>query len=84
VYGWASWTPAKGILVLRNPGAETKTISLKLKDAFELPVGAAERYSARRPWREDVGKAVLELNAAEMHEFTLAPFEVLTLEMTPR
>ena len=84
VYGWASWTPAKGILVLRNPGAETKTISLKLKDAFELPVGAAERYSARSPWREDVGKAVLDLNAAEMHEFRLAPFEVLTLEMTPR
>ena len=84
VYGWASWTPAKGILVLRNPSAEKKTISLKLKDTFELPAGAAETYLARNPWREDAAKAAVKIDAKQPHEFTLAPFEVLTLEMKPR
>jgi hypothetical protein len=84
VYGWASWTPAKGILVLRNPGAETKTISLRLRDVFELPVGAADTFSVRSPWVEDAGKGAFSMKAGERHEFTLAPFEVLTLEMTPR
>ena len=84
VYGWASWTPAKGILVLRNPSAETKTIPLRLKDTFELPVGAADVYSVRSPWREDAGKAPMLVKAGETREFTLAPFQVMTLEMTPR
>ena len=84
VYGWASWTPAKGILVLRNPGAETKTISLRLRDVFELPVGGADTFSVRSPWVEDAGKGAFSMKAGERHEFTLAPFEVLTLEMTPR
>lgn len=84
IYGWGSWTPEKGILVLRNPSAETKTISLKLQDVFELPVGAAAVYSARSPWLEDAGKAASSIKAGEAHAFTLAPFEVLTLEMKPR
>ncbi len=37
VYGWASWTPAKGILVLRNPSDHPQTIRIQLEDAFELP-----------------------------------------------
>jgi len=67
-----------------NSSAEKKTISLKLKDTFELPAGAAETYLARSPWREDAAKAELKIDAKQPHEFTLAPFEVLTLEMKPR
>ena len=84
VYGWASWTPAKGILVLRNPSDATKVIHLKLKDVFELPVGAAEGYEARSPWLEDAGRPAIGIKAEEMHGFELAPFQVLTLEMNPR
>lgn len=83
-YGWASWTPKKGILVLRNPSDHPQTISLKLADTFELPAGAAQNYRAASPWRSDAGKAPLLLDARRAHLFTLAPFEVLTLEMTPR
>ena len=82
VYGWASWTPEKGILVLRNPSDEAKAISLKMADVFELP--AATGYSARSPWRDDAGNAAIDINANDPHEFTLAPFQVLTLEMKPR
>ena len=48
VYGWASWTPAKGILVLRNPSDQEKTIRVRLQDVFELPPGAAQRVPRQR------------------------------------
>ncbi len=84
VYGWASWTPGKGILVLRNPSDQAKTIRIKLQDAFELPLGAAQEYFAKSPWKEDANRPALLLRAQQAHEFHLAPFEVLTLDVTPR
>jgi hypothetical protein len=84
VYGWASWTPRKGILVLRNPGDREKTIRIKLQDAFELPSGAAQEYSAMSPWKDDAGRPAVVLRAQQEHEFHLAPFEVLTLDILPK
>ena len=84
VYGWASWTPGKGILVLRNPSDHAKTTRVRLNDAFELPVGAAQEYFAKSPWKEDAGQPATVLHAQQAHEFHLAPFEVLTLDLVPR
>ncbi len=83
VYGWAAWTPKEGILTLRNPSDKPQTMRLKLADVFELPESAAHRYRARSPWKSDEGKPMIELDARQEHIFALAPFEVLTLEMTP-
>jgi hypothetical protein len=84
VYGWVSWTPGKGILVLRNPSNQEQSIRIKLQDAFELPVGAAQVYAAQSPWKDDAGRPVIELDAKEAHEFQLAPFQVLTLDILPK
>jgi hypothetical protein len=84
VYGWASWTPRKGILVLRNPSDRAKAISLKLQDAFELPPDAAQEYAAMSPWKDDAGRPAVVLRAQQAHEFQLAPFEVLTLDLLPK
>lgn len=84
VYGWASWTPQKGILVLRNPGNREQTIPLRLQDAFELPPGAPQRYSARSPWKDDANQPAISLDAQTTHAFQLAPFQVLTLDVNPR
>jgi hypothetical protein len=84
VYGWASWTREKGILVLRNPSDREQSIAIKLQDAFELPAGAAQVYAAQSPWKDDAGRSVLELDAQDAHEFHLAPFQVLTLDILPR
>lgn len=83
VYGWAAWTRAMGILTLRNPSDKPQTMRVRLWDAFELPEGAAQRYRAKSPWKSDAAKPAVELEAREEHTFRLAPFEVLTLEMTP-
>ena len=83
VYGWAAWTPRECILTLRNPSDKPQAMRLKLAEVFELPESAAQRYRARSPWKSEAGKPAIELDARQEHVFALAPFEVLTLEMTP-
>ncbi len=84
VYGWAAWTPEKGILVVRNPSDREQTIPIRLQDAFELPSQVARLYSARSPWKEDANRSAILLDAQKAHVFHLAPFKVLTLDITPR
>jgi hypothetical protein len=83
VYGWAAWTPKKAVLVLRNPSDHEQSIRLRLEDALELPPDAAKVYSARSPWKEDAGTPATVLHAQEAHEFRLAAFQVLTLDLLP-
>jgi len=82
VYGWASWSPRKGILTLRNPSDRTQSIPVDISAAFELPEDAAMRYSARSPWAGESREDTL-LRGGHEHEFTLAPHEVLTLDVLP-
>jgi hypothetical protein len=80
VYGWASWSPRKGILVLRNPSDHPQEIALDVKDAFELPAGAGFVYHAHSPWKDDAALNAITLRAGTPYRFQLRPFEVLTLE----
>jgi hypothetical protein len=83
VYGWASWTPAKAILVLRNPGDKAATYGVDVQEAFEIPAGQPTTYRARSPWKEDQARPAIELQAGKPYTFTLKPFEVLTLDAVP-
>lgn len=84
VYGWAAWSPQKAILTLRNPSAQAQEIALDPAQAFELPSGAARRFSAQSPWSADAGQPAIELEAGQKHTFHLAPFQVLTLGAVPQ
>ena len=83
VYGWASWTPEKGIVVLRNPADRAQEFALDVGKAFELPEHAARSYRAHSPWAADEGGAAINLRAGEAHRVVLQPFEVLTLDAEP-
>ena len=83
IYGWASWTKRKGILSLRNPSDKPGRIAIDIGKAFELPQGAARKYSLNSPWKKDAGKATVKLSAGEAHTFDLKPFEVLVFDTTP-
>lgn len=80
VYGWASWSAGKGIVVLRNPSDHVQSYSLDVARAFELPPGAAQNYRAHSPWAGDGGTAPMELHAGQGRSIELKPFEVLTLD----
>jgi hypothetical protein len=82
-YGYASWSPRKGILALRNPGERPAEIKVDLTTAFELPDGAAIRYTLVSPWKENRQTPKLTLDAGSPHTFELAPFETMVLEALP-
>src|SRR5207253_7323927 len=44
VYGWASWSSRKAILVLRNPDDQPAVFSVDAAKAFELPAGASGNF----------------------------------------
>jgi hypothetical protein len=82
VYGWAAWSPKKGILTLRNPSEKAQSIKIDPAKAFELPDDAAKSYTLVSPFKDqelDVEKLV----AGEDTTFKLKPFEVLVVEALP-
>ncbi len=84
VYGWASWSPGRGIITLRNPSDQQQRWALDVGRVFELPPDAARQYVARSPWQRDRDRRPLQLRAGVEHTILLAPFEVLTLEAEPK
>jgi hypothetical protein len=84
VYGWASWRPGKGVLVLRNPSDKPQTIGVDIGKAFELPDKSAKTYVMHSPWKEDNEQPNLMFTSGEAHTFSLKPFEVLVLDGVPK
>ena len=84
VYGWAAWSPQKAILTLRNPNSVPQDFTVDVAQAFELPAGAPQHYSARSPWSEEASQPPIALDAHRPHTFHLGPFQVMTWEATPR
>jgi hypothetical protein len=83
VYGWAAWTPAGGMLALRNPDARPREFELVLGTALELFGAAPSKLSLRSPWAEAESERelglVVEPNAPV--RFALKPFEVLVRDV---
>jgi hypothetical protein len=82
VYGYAAWSPRKGILTLRNPADKPQSIRLNLADAFELPKPSGG-FRIATPWSEGAPAIPERLEAAETYEFELKPLEILMIEAVP-
>jgi len=83
VYGWASWTPKKALITLRNPDDRPATFSLDVAKTLELPAGAASRYVLKSPWSEEASKPAVEARGGEAYVVHLQPFEVFVREAIP-
>ena len=82
-YGWASLSSRKGILTLRNPSDRPQSIGIDVASVLELPEGAAKTYRAQNPFDPAASAAPRELRAGETARIPLAPFQVLSIELTP-
>jgi len=80
IYGYAGWSPRKGILVLRNPADAAASITFDLASAFELPPGSAGEYSLARRWAQPGREVDVRLRADQPWTVEMAPFEVHVLE----
>ena len=83
VYGWASWSPAKGIVTLRNPSDRQQDFTTTLAALLELPEDSTPSYAARSPWKAESARSTLNISVKEQHTFHLQPFQVLTLVLVP-
>jgi hypothetical protein len=82
VYGWASWSPRKCIIVLRNPDEQPADFTADAARLFELPSGAPGKFVMQSPWKKDHELPATTLEGGRPHTFHLRPFEVLVLEST--
>jgi len=82
IYGWAAWSPKKGILTLRNPADHPAQIQIDAATAFQLPDDAPAAYNLK-PAYPDETPGVTNLTAGHPATFKLDPFDVLVLEATP-
>lgn len=83
VYGWAAWSKRKGILSLRNPHDKPGKTTIDIGKVFELPTGAAQKYSLKSPWKKDKNRAVIVLSAGAEYTFEMEPFEVRIFDAIP-
>jgi hypothetical protein len=81
-YGYASWSPRKGILSLRNPSDQPQDFTLLLHQALEVPSRSVKRYALRSVWgtKDRFPKSV---DAFQPYTIRLQPFEILVLEAIP-
>jgi len=70
-------------MALRNPTGQPAKFAVDLQQAFELPATAARRYVLRTPWKQSSPGAQYQAEAGQPLEFTLLPWQVLTLEAEP-
>ncbi|MEO9022597.1 MAG: enterotoxin, partial [Ginsengibacter sp.] len=83
VYGYASWSPGKGIFSLRNPSSVKKTVTINLKDVFELPLTTRLSFRLQNiisPKDELSQKEVVDEKAITI---TLNPYELKIFEAIP-
>jgi hypothetical protein len=85
VYGWASWSAAKGILTLRNPSDKPQEFTIDFAKVLELPADAPGIYKIFSPYKQEFPKELLgRMDAGKPVTITLKPFQVLVIEAIPQ
>lgn len=82
-YGWASWNPRKGILVLRNPDDKPARMRLDIGEAFELPPQAAQKFRLVSPGPDPEQHAPVEVTAGTAGVFQLEAFQTIVYDAEP-
>ena len=80
VYGWASWSPEKSLITLRNSSDKPSELTINLTDVLEVPEGQAVKFKAKNAYKDQTFKE--DVLSGE-YTFKLQPFEVLCLELFP-
>lgn len=80
VYGWAAWSPCRGIVTLRNPSAHPARFVLDPGVAFELPAGVNPYFPVVDAFT-GAPAPVVAAGAGPAMEISLRPFQVLVLEL---
>ena len=80
VYGFASWSPKKSILSLRNPSSVKQSIKIDVAKVFEIPANHSNNYKFYDAKVENNSQIVKRGKSVEI---TLDPFEVKVFNAYP-
>jgi len=80
IYGFASWSPEKAILTLRNPSNEKQTIKIDVDKVFEIPENSKTEYNFFDVRDENALQPLLK---GRSFQIELRPFEVKVLNAFP-
>lgn len=80
IYGFASWSPEKAILMLRNPSKEKQIFKVNVSGIFELPDNCTNEYIFFDARSENSSHSVAR---GKSFEIALEPFEVKVLNAVP-
>ncbi|MCE5174323.1 MAG: enterotoxin [Bacteroidales bacterium] len=80
IYGFASWSPKKAILMLRNPSMEKQIFKVNVTNIFELPNNSTKEYLFFDARTEKASPLVAQGN---IFEIALEPFEVKVMDAIP-
>ncbi|TAN04920.1 MAG: enterotoxin [Rhodanobacteraceae bacterium] len=84
VYGWAAWSPSKSFITLRNPDDKPRMAILDVGRQLQLPKDAARSFDVSDVWHTGSNAVPKTLDAGHPVTVMLQPFEVLTLQLTPK
>lgn len=84
VYGFASWSPRKGVITLRNPDDKPKDFEFTLDRILEIPEGYRGNFQLRNISNGDNGQPELKIASGESNRLALNPFETVILEVIPK
>jgi hypothetical protein len=83
VYGFASWTPAKGIITIRNPDDQPKFFEFTLDNILEIPDKYRGNFYLKSIRNDDTDKPVLKIASGTSGRLSLKPFETKIIEVIP-
>lgn len=83
VYGYAAWSPSKGVVMLYNPSDEEKTVDFSLVDALELWPAEVVTWQLKSPWKEDADKPAIVILPWQRVPITLTSGEVRIFDAVP-
>jgi hypothetical protein len=84
IYGFASWTPRKGIITLRNPDDKPKDFEFTLDRILEIPEEYRGNFQLRNIRNGNNGQPLLKIASGESNRLGLNPFETVILEVIPK
>jgi hypothetical protein len=83
VYGFASWTPDKGIITVRNPYDKPKDFEFILDNILEIPDKYKGVFQLKSVRSDDAEKVEWKIISGESKRLSLKPFETKILEAIP-
>jgi len=83
IYGYAAWSPRKGIFAIRNPSDQPRTVELRLCDVWELGEKDTHSFQMTCRYAHRVDGREMIISPQNPYRETLPPWGILVWEGHP-